>query len=124
MSRFRRPLNGNRKECPLQCSIGKGHDASCLYMHHAILILGLPIRRKLGALRCSTPSSLRHSARATISRDYCTVVLTVAELLARLGSGVSSVAVAFSLITVPEGAVTFTIRRTVQVVFGAMALFS
>ena len=84
----------------------------------------VPVRRKLGALRCSTPSSLRHSARATISRDYCTVVLTVAELLARLGSGVSSVAVAFSLITVPEGAVTFTIRRTVQVVFGAMALFS
>ena len=55
---------------------------------------------------------------------HCTVVLTVAVLLARLGSGVSSVAVAFSVMTVPEGAVTFTIRRTVHVVFGAMALFS
>src|SRR5580704_3853241 len=32
---------------------------------------------------------------------YCTVMLTVAVLLARLGSGVSSVLVAFSVITVP-----------------------
>jgi hypothetical protein len=52
------------------------------------------------------------------------VRLTVAVLLARLGSGVSSVVVALSVITVPEGAVTLTVRRTVHVVFDAMALFS
>ena len=56
--------------------------------------------------------------------SYCTVVLTVAVLLARLGSNVSSVVVALSVITVPEGAVTFTTTLTVHVVFGAMALFS
>ena len=55
---------------------------------------------------------------------YCTVVLTVAVLLARVGSVVSSVAVALSVITVPDGAVTFTTTLTVHVVFGAMALFS
>jgi hypothetical protein len=31
---------------------------------------------------------------------------------------------ALSVITVPAGAVTFTVKRTVHVVFGAMALFS
>ncbi len=31
---------------------------------------------------------------------------------------------ALSVITVPAGAVTFTVRRTVHVVFGAMLLFS
>ena len=56
--------------------------------------------------------------------SYCTVVLTVAVLLARLGSNVSAIVAAFSVITVPAGAVTFTIRLTVHVVFGAMALFS
>ena len=61
---------------------------------------------------------------AGMSHVHCTVALTVAVLLARLGSVVSSVAVALSVITVPEGAVTFTTRRTVHVVFGAMALFS
>jgi len=51
-------------------------------------------------------------------------MLTVAVLLAKLGSVVSSVAVALSVITVPAGAVTFTTTLTVHVVFGAMALFS
>src|ERR1700758_474150 len=55
---------------------------------------------------------------------HCTVVLTVAVLLARLGSGVSAMVAAFSVITVPEGAVTFTVSRTVQVVLGAMLAFS
>ena len=55
---------------------------------------------------------------------HCTLILTVAVLLARLGSGVSSVVVALSVITVPDGAVTFTTTLTVHVVFGAMALFS
>ena len=53
-----------------------------------------------------------------------TVRLTVAVLLARLGSGVSARVAAFSVITVPDGAVTFTVSRTVQVVFGAMLEFS
>ena len=30
------------RSAPFQCSIGKGHDTSCLYMHHAMLILGCP----------------------------------------------------------------------------------
>jgi len=47
-----------------------------------------------------------------------------AVLLAGLGSGLSAVTAAFSVITVPDGAVTFTVRRTVHVVFGAMLLFS
>ena len=60
------------------------------------------------------------------SENYlsCTLILTVAVLLARLGSGVSAVVAAFSVITVPAGAVTFTTTLTVHVVFGAMALFS
>jgi hypothetical protein len=37
-----------------------------------------------------------------------TVRLTVAELLARLGSGFSAMVAALSVITVPAGAVTFT----------------
>jgi hypothetical protein len=45
-------------------------------------------------------------------------------LLARFGSGVSAMVAALSVITVPAGAVTFTVRRTVHVVFGAMLLFS
>jgi hypothetical protein len=52
------------------------------------------------------------------------VVLTVAMLLAIFGSGVSAIVAALSVITVPEGAVTFTVSRTVHVAFGAMALFS
>ena len=62
--------------------------------------------------------------RSVFRFSHCTVMLTVAVLLARLGSGVSSWSVAFSVITVPDGAVTFTVSRTVHVVFGAMALFS
>jgi hypothetical protein len=54
---------------------------------------------------------------------HCTVVLTVAVLFAGFGSGVSSVAVPLSVMTVPEGAVTFTVNRRVHVVFGAIALF-
>jgi hypothetical protein len=34
------------------------------------------------------------------------------------------VTAAFSVITVPEGAVTFTVSRTVHVVFGAMLALS
>ena len=59
-----------------------------------------------------------------VSWRHCTVTLTVAVLLARLGSGVSAMVAAFSVITVPAGAVTFTVRRTVHVVFGAMLPFS
>ena len=59
-----------------------------------------------------------------MSHAHCTVMLTVAVLLARFGSGVFSVVVALSVITVPDGAVTFTTTLTVHVVFGAMALFS
>jgi hypothetical protein len=55
---------------------------------------------------------------------HCTVILTVAILLAMLGSAVSAMVAALSVITVPAGAVTFTVKRTVHVVFGAMALFS
>ena len=55
---------------------------------------------------------------------HCTVVLTMAALFAVFGSGVSAVAAAFSVITLPDGAVTFTVSRTVHVVFGAMLLFS
>jgi hypothetical protein len=51
-------------------------------------------------------------------------MLTVAVLLAGLGSGLYPVTAAFSVITVPAGAVTFTVNRTVQVVFGAMTPFS
>ena len=50
-------------------------------------------------------------------------MLTAAVLLAGLGSVLYAVTAAFSVITVPEGAVTFTIRRTVHVVLGAMMLF-
>jgi hypothetical protein len=55
---------------------------------------------------------------------HCTLMLTVAVLLARFESGVSAIVAAFSVITVPDGAVTFTVNRTVHVVFGAMLLFS
>ena len=55
---------------------------------------------------------------------HCTLMLTVAVLLAMFGSGVFDIVAAFSVITVPAGAVTFTVRRTVHVVFGAMLLFS
>ena len=41
-----------------------------------------------------------------------------------LGSGLSAMVAALSVITVPAGAVTFTVRRTVHVVFNAMAAFS
>jgi len=50
----------------------------------------------------------------------CTVTLTDAVLLARLGSGVSAMVAAFAVMTVPDGAVTFTVSRTVQVLFRAM----
>jgi hypothetical protein len=55
---------------------------------------------------------------------HCTVVLTVAVLLARLGSIESAMVAPLSVITVPAGAVTFIVNRTVHVVFGAMLLFS
>ena len=44
---------------------------------------------------------------------HCTVMLTVAVLLAMLGSSESAMVAAFSIITVPDGAVTFTVNRTV-----------
>ena len=55
---------------------------------------------------------------------HCTLMLTVAVLLARFGSGVSAMVAAFAVIAVPAGAVTLTVRRTVHVVFGAMLPFS
>jgi hypothetical protein len=73
---------------------------------------------------CSTSCLFRQDHDVLSPASYCTVMLTVAMLLARFGSGVSAMVAAFSVITVPDGAVTFTVRRTVHVVFGAMALFS
>src|ERR1700741_2649769 len=58
------------------------------------------------------------------SGRYCTVVVIDAVLFAIFGSSVFAIVAAFSVITVPAGAVTFTVRRTVHVVFGAMLLFS
>jgi hypothetical protein len=55
---------------------------------------------------------------------HCTLMLTVAVLLAGLGSSVSAKVAAFSVMTVPDGAVTFTVSCTVHVVFGAMLAFS
>jgi hypothetical protein len=49
-----------------------------------------------------------------------TVRLTVALLLARLGSGVVAIVAALSVITVPDGAVTFTVNRTVHVVLARL----
>ena len=45
-------------------------------------------------------------------------------VIRQVGSGVFAMVAAFSVITVPAGAVTFTVNRTVHVVFGAMTLFS
>ena len=59
-----------------------------------------------------------------VTGAYCTLILIVAILLVRFGSGVSAVVAAFSVITVTAGAVTFTVSRTVYVVFGAIAAFS
>jgi hypothetical protein len=50
-------------------------------------------------------------------------MLTVAMLLARFESVESAMVAALSVIIVPDGAVTLTVRRTVHVVFGAMLLF-
>jgi len=55
---------------------------------------------------------------------HCTFTLTVAMLLAMLGSGVSDIVAALSVVVVPAGAVTFTVNLTVHVVFGAMLEFS
>ena len=62
--------------------------------------------------------------RSVFAASHCTVVLTVAVLLAMLGSGVFAMVAAFSVITVPVAAVTFTVNRTVHVVLGAILLFS
>ena len=53
---------------------------------------------------------------------HCTLRLTVAVLLAMFGSGVSDIVAAFAVIVAPVAAVTFTVRRTVHVVLGAMPL--
>ena len=52
------------------------------------------------------------------------MTLTVAILFVVFGSSVSAMVAAFAVIVVPVAAVTFTVRRTVQVVFGAMLAFS
>ena len=57
------------------------------------------------------------------SGRYCTVVVIDAVLFAIFGSSVFAMVAAFAVITVPAGAVTFTVRRTVHVVFGAMLPF-
>jgi HEPN/RES N-terminal domain 1 len=74
---------------------------------------------------CSTSCLFRqdHDPFPPVSHGT-TVRLTVALLLARLGSGLSAMVAALSVITVPAGAVTFTVRRTVHVVLRAMAPFS
>ena len=66
-------------------------------------------------------SRLLKTSRAT---DYSTGTLTVEVASEGFGSGVTSVAVPVSVMTLPDGAVTFTVSRSVHVVFGAMALFS
>jgi len=63
-------------------------------------------------------------ARTTFLYFHCTLMLTVAVLLAMFGSGVSDIVAAFAVITVPGEAVTFTVNRTVHVVLGAILLFS
>ena len=68
--------------------------------------------------------AFRNASDPFFASSHCTVMFTVAMLLARFGSGVSAIVAAFSVITVPAGAVTFTTTLTVHVVFGAMALFS
>jgi hypothetical protein len=50
---------------------------------------------------------------------HCTLRLTVAVLLAIFGSDVSAMEAPFSVITVPDGAVTCTVR-TIHVVFGLL----
>src|SRR5450755_4497555 len=62
--------------------------------------------------------SVTATARTPAYCVYCTLMLTVAVLLARLGSGVSAMVAAFSVVTVPAGTVTFTVRCTVHVVLG------
>jgi len=52
------------------------------------------------------------------------VRFTVAVSFSGFGSGVTSVAVPVSVMTLPDGTVTFTVNRSVHVVFGAIALFS
>ncbi len=54
-------------------------------------------------------------SREIRDRFHCTVRFTVAVLLAIFGSVVSVMVAAFSVITVPAGAVTFTVNRTVHV---------
>jgi hypothetical protein len=51
-------------------------------------------------------------------------MLTVAVLLAMFGSSESAMVAAFAVIVAAGDAVTFTVNRTVHVVFGAMLLFS
>src|SRR5215475_5407373 len=55
---------------------------------------------------------------------HCTLRLTVAVLSAMFGSGVCAMVAAFAVIVEPGDPVTFTVSRTVHVVFGAMLLFS
>ena len=52
------------------------------------------------------------------------MTLTVAILFVVFGSSVSAMVAAFAVIEAPVAAVTFTIRRSVHVVFGAMLPFS
>jgi hypothetical protein len=56
--------------------------------------------------------------------SHCILMVTVDVLLVRVGSSMSAIVAAFSVTTAPDGAVTFTVRRTVHVVLGAMLPFS
>ena len=51
--------------------------------------------------------------------SHCTLRLTVAVLLGEFGSGVFAMVAACSMITAPDGAVTFIVRRAVHVVLGS-----
>jgi hypothetical protein len=72
---------------------------------------GVPMPQRLAV-------SFRPPVRSLAYCGYCILMLTVAVLLAGLGSGVTTKVAAFSVITVPDGAVTFTAIRIVHVVFG------
>jgi hypothetical protein len=70
------------------------------------------------------PSSFCQDHDALSPVSYCTLILTVAVLLLRTGSSVSAKVAASSVIKVTDEAVTFTVSRTVHVVFGAILAFS
>ena len=107
-------------------------DKSVSDLHHsfALSIFGSardsihPLRRRCPCLHDANVCPDKDPICFRLISAHGTVMRSVAMLLARLGSNISAMVAAFSVITVPGGAVTFTITLTVHVLFGAMALFS